>query len=99
MATGERPEWWVGYARRGALERWANLWANQSGQIERISSTPSWLSPPPTERVFDERLEAGNQYKVTFSATVRSSDLRLVIAGLPGDAAPPRPRAHHLPAS
>ena len=44
MATGERPEWWVGYARRGALERWANLWANQSGQIERISSTPSWLS-------------------------------------------------------
>ena len=46
VATGERPQWWVGYARRGALERSANLWANQSGQIERISSTPSWLSPP-----------------------------------------------------
>ena len=42
----EGPQRRVRYARRGALERWANLWANQSGQIGRI-----WRGRGPTEYI------------------------------------------------
>ena len=68
---GEGPQWWVGYACRGALERWANLWANRSGAIGRIcravwSASHSWLhrSGVPqlardcSERVHDRVIES-----------------------------------------
>ena len=41
---GEGPQWRAGYARRGGLERWANLWENLAGAIGWI-----WRGRGPTE--------------------------------------------------
>jgi len=41
---GEGPQWRVRYARRGALERRSEPWANQSGQIGRIPRGRGLLS-------------------------------------------------------
>ena len=41
---GDGPQWRVRYARRGALERRSEPWANQSGQIGRIPRGRGLLS-------------------------------------------------------